>query len=67
MNETAALNTDEMTEEQVKAEIERMSREIQLSLQQIKRDREEGHRIDARIDAKMAEVRAALAQLEASR
>jgi beta-lactam-binding protein with PASTA domain len=67
MNEGVTISTEEMTEEQAKAEVERMGREIQFLLEQIKRGREEGQRISARTDAKMAEVRAALAHLEASR
>ena len=67
MNEKLIFDSDEMTEEQAKVEVARLNHEIQLLLQQIKRGREEGQRISARVDAKMAEVRAALAQLQASR
>ena len=67
MNESAALNTDEMTEEQAKAEIERLTREIQFLLRQIDRDYELGQQIKARTDATMARVHEALARLESSR
>ena len=67
MNENLVLDSDDMTEEQAKAEVERMSREIQFFFNRIKQGREEGQRINARIDTKMAEVRAALAELQSSR
>ena len=66
MNETIPIEA-EMTEEQAKVEVERMMLEMRHLRAQIERDREEGQRISARIDVKMAEVRAALAQLQASR
>jgi hypothetical protein len=57
----------DMTEEQAKVEVEKMATEIRFLLAQIKRDREEGERITARSDAKMAEVRAALERFNISR
>ncbi len=57
----------DMTEEQAKIEVEKMAVEIRVLLEQIKRDREEGERITARTDAKMAEVRTALDRFVASR
>lgn len=56
-----------MTEEQAKIEVEKMQVEIRALLEQIKRDREEGERITARTDAKMAAVRTALDRFVASR
>lgn len=58
MKETVTLESDAMTEAQAKVEVARMGREIEFVLQQIKRDRAEGERITARLDVKMAEVRA---------
>ncbi len=63
MNENLATSAGEMTEEQAKAEIERIKIEMQRLFDQMKCDREEGRRIAARTDAKMAEVQAALARL----
>ena len=57
----------DMTEEQAKIEVEKMAIEIRVLLEQIKRDREEGERISARTDAKMAETRSALDRFVASR
>ncbi len=56
----------DMTEEQAKIEVEKMAVEIRVLLAQIKRDREEGERITARTDAKMADVRTALDRFVAS-
>jgi hypothetical protein len=67
MNKSVTVEMDDITEEQAKAEIERIKIEMQLLFDQMKHDREEGRRIDARIDANMADIRAILERLQASR
>ena len=64
MNENLTFDSDDMTEEQAKAEVERMMVEMRRLRTQIESDREEGRRIDARIDATMARVREGIARLQ---
>ncbi len=53
----------DMTEEQAKAEVEKMQIEIRLLLEQIKHDREASQHITARADATMARVNEGLDRL----
>ncbi len=67
MNENLTFDSDDMTEEQAKAEVERMKIEIERLFTQMKREREEGRRLDARIDATMARVHEGIARLQSAR
>ncbi|HVF09210.1 MAG TPA: hypothetical protein VNA16_00305 [Abditibacteriaceae bacterium] len=63
MNKSVTLDTDEMTEEQAKAEIERIKIEIQRLFDQMKRDREEGQIIAAHTNATLARINEGLKQM----
>lgn len=64
MNQGNTVDAEEMTEEQAKIEIERTKAKIELLFEQMKRDREEGQRIAARSDAKLAEAKMAMSRLQ---
>ncbi len=63
MNKSTIFDADDMSEEEAKAEIERIKKDIDLLFEQMKREREEGERITARTDATMARVNEGLKRL----
>lgn len=70
----STANLDIQTEEQIKAEVERVSASIRQAFEQIGRDREEGQRLITAIrttgehtDATLRETRDVLAQIRAAR
>ena len=63
MNKSTIYDSDDMTEQQAKAEIERIKADIDRIFEQMKREREEGLKVTARTDATIARVNEGLKQL----
>lgn len=63
MNDNLVFPSDNITEEQAKAEVQRLTVEINRTLEQIKRERETNRYLGSQTDATLARINEGLKQM----